>query len=256
MMVGADDDPLDNTADVETPERIRFRYQVAGPVRRGLAYGIDLALRLAILFGAAALTTGVGNMRASQGLWLVLLFVLDWGYGVLFESLWNGQTPGKRALGLRVVKDGGYPVGFIDALLRNLLRAADFLPVGYVLGLLSMAGDRTFKRIGDRVAGTMVVIETAGGIDAPIALTPPATASELAAFPHRPPIAAGELDVLELFLRRPRLSAARAQELADIVAPVFAARMGMRVGDPVRFLGLLHARAVGVRGRATGSVIP
>jgi uncharacterized RDD family membrane protein YckC len=252
-MGGADDDPLDNTADVETPERIRFRYHVAGPVRRGLAYGLDLALRLIVLFGAAALTTGVGNMRASQGLWLVLLFVLDWGYGVLFESLWNGQTPGKRALGLRVVKDGGYPVGFIDALLRNLLRAADFLPLGYVLGLLSMAGDRTSKRIGDRVAGTMVVIETAGGIDAPIVLAPPPTACELAAFPHRPPIDAAELEALELFLRRPRLSRARAEELAATVAPVFAARMGMRWEDPVRFLGLLHARAVGLRGRAAGS---
>lgn len=254
-MVGADDDPLDNTADVETPERIRFRYHVAGPVRRGLAYGLDMAIRLVVLFSAAALTTGVGDMRASQGLWLVLLFVLDWGYGVLFESLWNGQTPGKRALGLRVVKDGGYPVGFIDALLRNLLRAADFLPLGYILGLLSMASDRTSKRIGDRVAGTMVVIETAGGIEAPIALTPPATMSELAAFPHRPPVAATELEALELFLRRPRLSAARAAELAQVVAPVLAARMGMRVGDPVRFLGLLHARAVGVRGRATGNVV-
>ncbi|HEX4510034.1 MAG TPA: hypothetical protein VH328_08150, partial [Burkholderiaceae bacterium] len=150
----------------------------------------------------------------------------------------------------------GYPVGFIDALLRNLLRAADFLPVGYVLGLLSMAADRTSKRIGDRVAGTMVVIESGGGIDAPIALAPPATAAELAAFPHRPPIVANELDALESFLRRSRLSPARAAELAQLVAPVFAARMGMRAGDPVRFLGLLHARALGVRGRATGNVVP
>jgi len=255
-MVGAHDDPLDNTADVETPERIRFRYQVSGPVRRGLAYGLDMALRLIVLFTAAALTTGIGDMRASQGLWLILLFVLDWGYGVLFESLWSGQTPGKRALGLRVVKDGGYPVGFIDALLRNLLRAADFLPLGYLLGLLSMASDRTAKRIGDRVAGTMVVIETAGGIEAPIAISPAATASELAAFPHRPPITAAELEAVELFLRRPRLSSARADELAQLVAPVFAARMGMRVREPVRFLALLHARAVGVRGRVTGSVAP
>ena len=83
MMVGADDDPLDNTADVETPERIRFRYHVAGPVRRALAYGLDMAIRLVVLFAAAALTTGVGDMRASQGLWLILLFVLECGHGVL-----------------------------------------------------------------------------------------------------------------------------------------------------------------------------
>jgi uncharacterized RDD family membrane protein YckC len=255
-MGGADDDPLDNTADVETPERIRFRYHVAGPVRRALAYIIDLAIRVAVLVATAALTTGLGGLKASQGLWLVLLFVLDWGYGVFFESLWRGQTPGKRVLGLRVVKDGGYPVGFIDAFLRNLLRAADFLPVGYILGLLSMAGDRTFKRVGDRVAGTMVVIESAGGIDAAVTLTPPAAAAELAAFPHRPPVSPDELDAIELFLRRPRLSGARARELAELIAPLLAARMGMRAGDPVRFLGLLHQRALGLRGPASRSLAP
>lgn len=255
-MGGADDDPLDNTADVETPERIRFRYHAAGPVRRALSYMIDLAIRGAVLMATAALTTGLSGLRASQGLWLLIFFLLDWGYGVFFESLWAGQTPGKRALGLRVVKDGGYPVGFIDAFLRNLLRAADFLPVGYILGLLSMAGDRSFKRIGDRVAGTMVIIETAGGIDAAIALVPPATAAELAALPHRPPVSAAELDAIALFLRRPRLSGARAQELAGLVAPIFAARMGMREDEPVRFLGLLHQRALGVRGAAVGNRAP
>jgi len=246
-MGAAHDDPLDNTADVETPERIRFRYHVAGPVRRALAYLMDLAIRLVVLLTTAALTTGIGGMRASRGLWLVLLFVLDWGYGVLFESLWNGQTPGKRALGLRVVKDGGYPVGFIDAFLRNLLRAADFLPVGYVLGLLSMAGDRSFRRIGDRVAGTMVVIETGSAIDAAVTLVPPATLAELAEIPHRPPVRPEEIDAIELFLRRTRLSAPRARELAEIVTPVLAARMNLRAGDPVRFLGLLYQRALGLR---------
>src|SRR3569623_423096 len=221
-MVGADDDPLDNTADVETPERIRFRYQVAGPVRRALAYGLDMAIRLMILFGAAARTTGVGDMRASQGLWLVLLFVLDWGYGVLFESLWNGKTPGKRALGLRVVQDGGYQVGFIDALLRNLLRAADFLPLGYVLGLLSMASDRTAKRIGDRVAGTMVVIERAGGIAAPIALTPaaPASGRAHAALYSAPPYRLGA--IVDLGAREFPRTVRRYWKFVVIAAALFA----------------------------------
>jgi hypothetical protein len=84
--------------------------------------------------------------KASVGLWLLVLFVLEWGWNVLFETFWRGQTPGKRMLRLRVVRDG-YPVGFIDSVLRNLLRAADFLPVGYVLGLLAMAGDARFRRL-------------------------------------------------------------------------------------------------------------
>ena len=246
-MPGSEVDELDNTADVETPERIRFRYHVAGPVRRGLAYLLDLVIRGLILMVTAMLgfAGGLGQVRASGGLWLLMAFAIEWGYGVVFEGFWNGQTPGKRALGLRVVKDGGYPVGFIDALLRNLLRTADFLPVGYLLGALVMTGDRRFRRLGDLVAGTMVVIESQATVGAPIALDPPATPAELATLPHRPPVSSDELEAIELLLRRPLLSEPRRLELAQMVAPVFATRMGVREGNAVRFLGLLYQRCVG-----------
>ena len=248
-MPGTTADALDNTTDVETPERIRFRHHVAGPVRRGLAYLIDLCARVGILFVTGLLAT-VGGLvigKATMGLGLVIFFVVEWGYNILFETFWRGQTPGKRALGLRVVKEGGYPVGFIDSVLRNLLRAADFLPAGYVLGLLVMGGDQRYRRVGDRVAGTMVVVETSARVAAPVTLTPPATADELAALPHRPPLSPDEVDALAMFLRRAHLSPARRLELAEIVAPVFAARMGQTVRDPVRFLGLLHERHLGAR---------
>ncbi len=84
----------------------------------------------------------------------IVRFILEWGYYVFFETTASGRSPGKRALSLRVVKEGGYPIGFIDSVLRNLLRGADFLPVGYVVGLFAMAGDARFRRLGDRVAGT------------------------------------------------------------------------------------------------------
>jgi uncharacterized RDD family membrane protein YckC len=246
---GTTADALDNTTDVETPERIRFRHHVAGPVRRGLAYLIDLCARGAIVFvtGLLAMLGGFVVGKATMGVGLVVFFMVEWGYNILFETFWRGQTPGKRALGLRVVKEGGYPVGFIDSVLRNLLRAADFLPMGYVLGLLVMGGDTRYRRIGDRVAGTMVVVETSARVAAPVTLTPPATAEELAALPHRPPLSPDEVDALAMFLRRAHLSPARRVELAEVVAPVLAARMHQPVRDPVRFLGLLHERHLGAR---------
>ena len=94
-------DALDNTTDVETPERIRFRHHVAGPVRRGLAYLLDTVIRFAVLALTAVLTVGAGALdsgkaKASWGLWLVVLFVLEWGWNVLFETFWRGRTIGKR----------------------------------------------------------------------------------------------------------------------------------------------------------------
>jgi uncharacterized RDD family membrane protein YckC len=250
---------LDNTATVETPERIRFTHHVAGPVRRALAYAIDLLIRGAVLLLASILSTGVmtsASVKASWGLWLLVLFALEWGWNVLFESFWNGRTPGKRALGLRVVRDGGYPIGFIDAVLRNLLRAADFLPAGYLIGLGVMAVDRRSRRLGDLVAGTMVVIETPSTVASPISVTPAPTADELNALPPRPPLTADELEAIELFLRRTHLSQQRRAELAEMVVPTLAQRMGLRPSDPIRFLGLLHQRATGTRRPLAGAAPP
>jgi uncharacterized RDD family membrane protein YckC len=246
---------LDNTAEVETPEHIRFRYHVAGPSRRAVAYLLDLLIRLVVIAVAAViikLAAGVSKRAdGSWGLILVLIFLVEWGYYVLFETLAAGSSPGKRALSLRVVKEGGFPLGFLDSLLRNLLRAADFLPVGYVLGLLCMSGDARFRRLGDRVAGTMVVIEERPVPTAPLSLFPAAQPEELDALPHRPPLSAWERDTLEIFLRRTALSPARRVELAQMIAPLLARRMGVKLHDPVRFLALLHHRSA-ARSTAAG----
>lgn len=94
-----------------------------------------------------------------MGIILLVMFIVEWGYGSFFEGFWNGQTPGKRVFGLRVLKTGGYPIHFYDATIRNLLRAADILPIFYAFGVLSMIATRRQQRLGDLVAGTMVVIE-------------------------------------------------------------------------------------------------
>jgi uncharacterized RDD family membrane protein YckC len=236
---------LDNTVEVETPELVRFRYRVAGPVRRSLAYLLDLLIRAGILLVLAIVLSflGISGTGSFKGIMAVAAFVLEWGYYVICETMTDGRTPGKRALALRVVKEGGFPIGFLDSVLRNLLRGADFLPVGYVLGLVTMAGDTRFRRLGDRVAATLVVIEEEALVAKPLVLHPPPTPAELERFPQRPPLTAAERETLELYLRRADLTDGRREELAYMAAPVFAQRMGMWFKDPVRFLGLLHHRA-------------
>src|SRR6187551_3464682 len=133
MLPGGEPVALDNTTEVETPEHVRFRYRVAGL----------LVVWVIIVIAFAA------TREAIQGFVLITLFVMEWGYYVFFETTGDGRSPGKRVLSLRVVKEGGYPIGFIDSVLRNLLRSADFLPLGYMLGLLSMAADTRFRRLGD-----------------------------------------------------------------------------------------------------------
>jgi uncharacterized RDD family membrane protein YckC len=214
-------------------------------VRRALAYLIDLLIRGLILAALAVVMAiaGLAGTGSMSGIMAVSAFLLEWFYYVIFETTGDGRTPGKRAFNLRVVKEGGFPIGFIDSVLRNLLRGADFLPVGYAIGLVVMAGDTRFRRLGDRVAGTLVVIEEDARVVAPLKLQPPATPDELASFPQRPPLSAWERETLELFLRRADLTDGRREELALMAAPVFAGRMSMWFKDPVRFLGLLHHRA-------------
>ncbi|HXU04121.1 MAG TPA: RDD family protein [Polyangia bacterium] len=243
---------LDNTVEVETPEHVHFRYRVAGPVRRMLAYAIDFVIRaLVLVFLGVLVSIAMQGSQAVLGVILVLAFILEWGYYVFFETIWSGRTLGKRALSLRVVKEGGYPIGVIDSILRNLLRGADILPLFYVIGLFVMGGDSRFRRIGDRVAGTLVVVEERSRVAAALTITPTPTATELEGFPQRPPLSAWERETLELFLRRSDLTPARREELAQMIAPALAQRMGVTMRNPVRFLALLHHRiAASARPRA------
>ncbi|MEM1033285.1 MAG: RDD family protein [Myxococcota bacterium] len=241
---------LDTAADIETPEHVYFLRPVAGPSRRVGAYLIDACIRLAIMFvlGILALLTNLANLddlgQASLGFLLVAFFVLEWGYFVFFEMVFGGRSPGKMASKLRVVTTDGRPLSFFDSVLRNLLRAADIMPTAYGVGLLVMARDRRFRRLGDLVAGTMVVHEGSGEIAMPLVIHPPPTPQELAPLPSRMPLGRADLDAIELFLRRaPTLNPARALELAEIVAPHYARRLGMKPQNPWRFLQLLYARA-------------
>ena len=165
---------------IDTPENVSFGYEIAGIGNRFLGGLIDsLILGLALFFlnivlavilemvnvgGAAAAALGNdADMTWAAGLVLALYalinFVIIWGYYVLFELTWNGQTPGKRWARLRVVRVNGNPVGFLDVVIRNLVRIVDFLPTGYGLGLTVMFLNSHARRLGDYAAGTIVIKE-------------------------------------------------------------------------------------------------
>ncbi len=149
---------IDTTIEVIAPENIAFTYRVAGPFRRFPAYALDFLFRVAILFALAMVMSlfalAIGGLGIA--IWLVMLFLLSWFYGGVFEAYWNGQTPGKRIMGLRVLSTNGRPINGYQAVLRNLLRSVDTF-MG--LGVLVMACNRRFQRLGDLVCRTMVVIE-------------------------------------------------------------------------------------------------
>ncbi|MBK8255419.1 MAG: RDD family protein [Polyangiaceae bacterium] len=220
--------PIDTSAEVETPEHVRFQHQVAGPARRALAYLIDLFIRAMIvgLFGIivaiAGFAAGIEMRGVSTGIMAVIYFGVEWCYYVLFETLWSGRSPGKKVLHLRVITDTGRPLHYLDSMLRNVLRAGDLLPNLYALGLVIMGRDPKFRRLGDMVAGTIVVVEERFDVSERLHVHPIPSPFEMAALPQRVPISGEEMDALELFLRRaPKLHPARASELADIVAPIF-----------------------------------
>jgi uncharacterized RDD family membrane protein YckC len=246
--------PLDTVTDIDTPERTRFSCRLAGPGPRALAYLIDCAVRAAGLAMLAAIVLGMGVNRGrlsgvGTGLALVGLFALEWCYYVACELWMHGQSFGKRALGLRVVCNDGLPIGLRESVLRNLLRAADFLPSWHVLGGLVMSLDPQFRRLGDLVAGTFVIAESSEAILPAIAISPAATLEELRALPARVAFSAGELDAIDHLMRRKHsLSRPREQELAALLAPRLAQRLNLTYADPVRFLALLYHRATHPRG--------
>jgi uncharacterized RDD family membrane protein YckC len=241
---------LDTAIDVETPERVRFSFRLAGPAQRAAAYLIDVLVRGAVLmacwFAAGVFGLAGGLSGAGVGIALLALFLVEWGYYVVCERLMNGRSIGKRMLELRVVRSDGLPIGFAESLLRNLLRAADFLPFGYGLGVLVAAVDPRFRRLGDLAASTMVVVERRHRVLPAVEIKPAVQARELEAIPLKPAVNQDELEAIELFLRRAsELNASREQELAELVAPVFARRMQLGYRNAARLLALIYHRARG-----------
>ena len=151
---------------IDTPEQIELNYDIAGIGSRFCTALIDSMLIGAILFGGWLLTRAIyfGALGETLGYWMtaivgIITFAINWGYYIAFDLINNGQSPGKRLLNLRVIKEGGYPINFADSAIRNLVRIVDFLPMFYGLGIISMMFDKKWRRLGDLAAGTLVVKE-------------------------------------------------------------------------------------------------
>lgn len=144
---------------IRTPEGVTFALPLAGPVARMLAWAVDALLAGSVssaVTGVLALLAWV-SADLAQALAFLLFFVIQTGYGLVFEWFWRGQTPGKRMLGLRVVDAAGLRLRFHQVALRNLLRFVDALPAAYLVGGAACVLSRRAQRLGDLAAGTVVV---------------------------------------------------------------------------------------------------
>jgi uncharacterized RDD family membrane protein YckC len=239
--------PLHEVSTIETPEQIELHLPLAGVGTRALAYIIDLlwqtvpivaAAFLALAFLPADVHPTEFLEKGSDGQPHVpllaiafvsaVVFFVNFGYFALFEVLWNGQSPGKRSLGLRVVRDGGFPIDGRSALIRNLLRAVDFLPAVYFVGIASLFAGRAGKRIGDYAAGTFVVKE----------LKPESGIVKDPTQRNSGPLSSAERSlVLDFLDRRWDLPDEARLRVARELSSRLAARLGQAVPmDPERFL--------------------
>jgi uncharacterized RDD family membrane protein YckC len=251
-------DFLNESHAIDTPEHVTFAYEVAGIGNRFIAALVDsllmgvslLLLNIAILVGMGLLSAANGGTNGGTGdlsdwveglliaLYALVNFALFWGYYTLFEILWNGQTPGKRLVRIRVLRTDGTPAHVSEIVIRNLVRIVDFLPVAYGFGLVTMFFNRQARRLGDFAAGTLVIKEQAtvalASLQPPASLlaAPDLANSDLAnstvaaeedprlRFPHIRQLTVGDYELIQDVLHRAEQTdgAIFAQRLSRVIA--------------------------------------
>ncbi|PYP80634.1 MAG: hypothetical protein DMD35_04045 [Gemmatimonadetes bacterium] len=251
----------EQTVDVETPELVVLTYSIAGIGSRAMAAITDLLIVLGafavvgLLWIALVATTGFGRMAFDDS-WVIAIlilvqFALLWGYYVLFEGLMDGQTPGKRVHRIRVVREGGYSVTFGASAVRNLIRVIDMQPLFfYLVGMISVLATRRGRRLGDLVAGTIVVREDARRAAPATPSATPAATREHAATLHTQ-LSEDEYVVLSRFVERwSTLEGLKRAALAQQLA----ARLAAALPDDSRAAGpkLLELHERERRARAGG----
>jgi uncharacterized RDD family membrane protein YckC len=265
---------------IETPEQVELRFPIAGLGSRFVAILADTALQLGAvillifllyLFGKAESAHQTAHLSSSGEKWAIAVvvlffFLLFWGYFSLFEGLWHGQTPGKRAMKIRVIKDSGRQITLFEAMARNLLRVVD-MQFSYLVGVVSMLCTKEQKRLGDLVAGTIVVHERSE--EQPL-LTHNRTITQAsyqepvpraARRPESEPLAAdavarlerADLHVIETFFGRALdLTVQTREEMAARIAARMAGKMGIEVPDASRPERFLEAVAFEMRAQGRG----
>jgi uncharacterized RDD family membrane protein YckC len=215
-------DRLDTMQRIELSSGVEVELHPAGPVVRAKAWLVDLVwlgFFYAMIGVLVAVSSAFLGLEGGSGLMMLMLFFMSWGYRVVYEKC-RGATPGKKSCGLKVVMTSGAPLTWTAAMLRNLLRFADFMPVAYATGLASCLMSRRFQRLGDLVADSMVVYSNPQGSQPPLmpeagwtdALPPPVHLSreERAA-------------IIRFNERLPMWSPSRREELAGHVQPLTGA---------------------------------
>jgi uncharacterized RDD family membrane protein YckC len=222
---------------IDTPEQTALEYPIAGLGSRFLAVLADTAIQIVLAIFVVIIGSLIGfGLRVFFGdlgpqwtlaIIVILIFLLNSGYFALFEIFWNGQTPGKRFAQVRVIKDDGRPIGTYEAIVRNAVRLVDMLPAMYGIGLISVFLSRQSKRLGDFVAGTVVVHEkTLEGVrpyvETKIDETlPPMDTSK---------VTLDEVQLIETFLnRRDSLEPAVRASMASQISNRLAGKMEIRI---------------------------
>ena len=230
---------IDSTINVVTPENIAFQYQTAGPFRRLPAFLIDVIIKLWLVWSFSAILSLFSSFFLFGGIGLaastVLYFILDWFYGGLCETYMNGQTPGKWLLGIRVLTTNGEPINGLQAVMRNVLRSVELMPLlslqvfgapipayaipTFMLGLVAMSCNRRYQRLGDMVCSTIVIIEEKYWLTGVAELEDPRTIQLAAYLPLDFQVGRSLAKALSHYVDRRRFfSVARRREVAKWIA--------------------------------------
>ncbi|MEP7327188.1 MAG: stage II sporulation protein M [Gemmatimonadota bacterium] len=228
--------------DIETPEHVIVQIEIAGLGSRALAAILDILILLVWTYAFQQVSDAV--VGSAPGGWITAILILVnfavyWGYFTGFEAWRGGQTPGKQLVGIRVIRDTGHGVTFSSAAVRNLLRIADFLPPPYLTGLALILFHPRAKRLGDMVAGTVVIRDrpAPAGAAAEVSTTPSSVSDDLGA----PELDDAEFRLLREFIERSAtLDEASRDRLATRLAGRFAERYPVRPLRDLMFLRQLY----------------
>jgi uncharacterized RDD family membrane protein YckC len=239
--------------EVETPDHVVLRYDLAGAGNRGFAAVVDFLIATIIAFTASLILTWAGvynqaNFAIFGGVTLIVTLVLIWAYFILLEWLWNGQTIGKRAYRLRVINEDGSPAQFTAVLIRNLLRLVDFLPAFYGLGVLVIVLSPKSQRLGDLAAGTYVVRAPRPQVDWFSLRTVTPLGAGLTAETRRMPGEAQRL-IREFVAREAQLAPTERARIAAVIAAKLRTYTVEDLG-PLNDIDLIHAIARSLRATA------
>jgi uncharacterized RDD family membrane protein YckC len=222
---------------IDTPEQIALEFPLAGAGSRFLALTFDTFIQIGGFLVLAGVALGALWLRSAGfttlATWIAavlvfMAFAVYYGYFAVFEAMWGGQTPGKRAVGLRVITLSGQPITTYEALLRNLLRIVDQLPGIYAVGVLSIFLTARNQRLGDLVAGTVVVQENATRHATTVPTDVPATRLGAAR------LSSEELEVIETFLNR-------RESLPEHVRTRTARQLASRIRERLEITSAAHA---------------